>query len=186
MCLYHYLYFSACQHGELTLITYCDEAKALSLATTYVRMVTCSTLLTTFRDSPSRHNIQTACDQSLTPLSTPSATNHSASHSPNQQYHSMETISPSKVRTLPGCGPTPVHREHLSSRHAAFVPRSALLKPVSNSTSLTSPSSSISTAQDVQVLNSNNTYDGALMLSTEVFCQGTHTLSQSCDLVRLH
>jgi hypothetical protein len=36
MCLYHYLYFSSCQHGELSLITYCDKAKALGLADLYV------------------------------------------------------------------------------------------------------------------------------------------------------
>lgn len=43
MCLYHYLYFSSCQHGELSQITYCDKAKALGLAEQYVQY--CSSLL---------------------------------------------------------------------------------------------------------------------------------------------
>lgn len=43
MCLYHYLYFSSCQHGKLSQITYCDKAKALGLAKQYV--LYCSMLL---------------------------------------------------------------------------------------------------------------------------------------------
>ena len=40
MCLYHYLYFSSCQHGELSLITYCDKARALGLAERYASPAT--------------------------------------------------------------------------------------------------------------------------------------------------
>ena len=40
MCLYHYLYFSSCQHGELSLITYCEKARALGLAERHVSSAT--------------------------------------------------------------------------------------------------------------------------------------------------
>lgn len=32
MCLYQYLYFLSCQHSELTFVTYCGQAKSLTLA----------------------------------------------------------------------------------------------------------------------------------------------------------
>lgn len=31
MCIYHYCYFSACRHGQLTRVSYCDKATALLL-----------------------------------------------------------------------------------------------------------------------------------------------------------
>ncbi|KAF3035264.1 hypothetical protein E8E11_002194 [Didymella keratinophila] len=156
MCLYHYLYFSACQHGELTLISYCDKAKALGLANT---------------NSPSLRGVGNASKQRSTSLPSPlSASNYNASHSHSQQHQhpNMATLSSSKPRTMCGCGPTPVHHERSSPQRAAFVPRSALSEPGYEDPVPASPSSvSLSAMQAIQAFKGRVAHDGTFLLSAE-------------------
>lgn len=137
MCLYHFLYFSSCQHGELSLITYCDKAQTFNLAARYVKIIGASILANKHRDSFSQrgfgvglhHNNQqrTSSLSSPTPASS-SASNHNASHSRNQQQQhlTMATLSPSKAHATPGCRTTTMDHDRTSSHRAALTPRSVL------------------------------------------------------------
>lgn len=100
----------------------------------------------------------------------------------------MATLSPSKVRTTPGCGPTPAHHDRSSPQRAALVPRSALPEPGSQEPTATSPhSTSLSAARAIQTFNSEDARDDAFLLSTEGLRRGTYTPSSAFnnDLIAL-
>ncbi|KZM24924.1 uncharacterized protein EKO05_0002706 [Ascochyta rabiei] len=175
MCLYHYLYFSTCQHGELSQITYCDKAKALGLAK---------------RDSLSQDSTSAGIDQNTQPvisssLSQPrtsfAASSPTASHSHRQQQHrTMATLSPYKARTALGCGATAVDTKLPSPHRAALTPRSVLPEVgVPSSSGESSRAASTSAVQALHALNSRDTRDGTLRLTTRDLYQSIqhHTAS---------
>jgi hypothetical protein len=92
----------------------------------------------------------------------------------------MATLSPSKPRTMRGCGPTPVHHERSSPQRAALVPRSALPEPESRNLTPASPSSvSLSAMQAMQAIKGHDAHDDAFLLSTEQSLQGRSLLTPS-------
>lgn len=103
----------------------------------------------------------------------------------------MATLSPSKPRTMRGCGPTLVHHEQSSPQRAAFVPRSALPELGSQELTLASPSSASLSAmqamQAMQALKGHDAHDGAFLLSNEESRQGrsSRTSSGSLDLTAI-
>lgn len=135
MCLYHYLYFSSCQHSELTLVTYCVTAKTLSQAgRDEDNNISADSL------SPRRHHL----DASAPRLATfSSASSYSALHSQSQQqqqqqqqqkqqqqqqqHRNMAALSASHGHTVTGRVSTPFDRhQQVTPRAAVRVPPDAL------------------------------------------------------------
>lgn len=100
----------------------------------------------------------------------------------------MATLSPSKPRTMRGCGPTLVHHERSSPQRAAFVPRSALPELGPHDPAPASQSAASQSAlQAIQALKGHDAREGAFLLSTEEFRQGKclQISSSSLDLVAI-
>ncbi|KAF2623073.1 hypothetical protein BU25DRAFT_494514 [Macroventuria anomochaeta] len=98
----------------------------------------------------------------------------------------MATLSPSKARTTPGCGPTAINHERHSPQRAALIPRSALPEPGQRGSVNSSPHTvSLSAVQAMQAFNSDNARDGTFLLSTEGPRQGSRhevvSMTNTCD-----
>ncbi|KAJ4982589.1 hypothetical protein SVAN01_11917 [Stagonosporopsis vannaccii] len=155
MCLYQYLYFTTCQHGELTLITYCGKAKALDIPE---------------QDSLSRRSLRTGTDyqvaKSLSPLpptsSSASTRNATHLHSPPDQHCNMTTFPPFKASSTPGFASVTDNAIQHSNHGATRAPRSAFPEPgvLDNTPQLTS----LTAMRALEAFTSHNA-DGTLALS---------------------
>jgi hypothetical protein len=121
MCLYQYLYFSSCQHSELTLVTYCGKAKSLSQAERDEdNNISADSL------SPRIHHLDASAPRLAT---SSSASNYSALHSQSQQQQNrnMAALSASHGHTVTGRASIPFDsHQQVTQRAAVRVPPDAL------------------------------------------------------------
>jgi hypothetical protein len=136
MCLYHYLYFSKCQHAQLSRISYCDTAKALGLSERYavVTSLLVHVCANMDRDGLSQRTAgagHTAARQQSPPLyhtRASSSTHHrraSHPHIQQQQQHSM-TLVRFETSAPPAWSSNTANREQPPPCGSASIPRSAL------------------------------------------------------------
>lgn len=119
MCLYHYLYFSSCQHGELSRISYCDKANSLGLAERQVHTILkCQPQLTrtetVFLSAAPAQSSHTTISQ--TPLL----------HCVNGLHHLLQAVIALHIRTISSnIAPWQLyHLRKLARQSAAVLPRS--------------------------------------------------------------
>jgi hypothetical protein len=137
MCLYHYLYFSKCQHAQLSRISYCDTAKALGLSERYAVVMShlvhvCANM---DRDGLSQRTAgagQTAARQQSLPLyhtRASSSTHYRRVSHPHiqqqQQQHSM-TLVRFETSAPPAWSSNTANREQSPPCGSGSIPRSAL------------------------------------------------------------
>ena len=123
MCLYHYLYFSSCQHSELTLVTYCVTAKTLSQAGRDEDNNIPADSLSSRRHHPDASGPRLATFSSASSYSAL----HSQSQQQQQQHRNMAALSASHGHTVTGRVSTPFDRhQQVTPRAAVRVPPDAL------------------------------------------------------------
>jgi hypothetical protein len=136
MCLYHYLYFSKCQHAQLSRVSYCDTANALGLSERYAVVTShlvyvCANM---DRDGLSQRTAgagQAAARQQTLPLchTQASSSTHyrraSHPHIQQQHQHSM-TLVRFETSAPPAWSSNTANREQSPPCGSASIFRSAL------------------------------------------------------------
>ncbi|KAF2124430.1 hypothetical protein P153DRAFT_401047 [Dothidotthia symphoricarpi CBS 119687] len=172
MCLYHYIYFSTCQHAELSKVTYCDTAISLGL---HKRDSHLSRGVSAANHPPGRHG------PLPTPRPTHPANNNSSSNSYSQQHHhSMSTLTPFEIGAPLAWDVAAAKRDERLDQHAAYIPRSVLKDGVviSRENNIAHASSLLNTP-DFRTLNIDISIDTRPSLPVEL----THDVPHH-DLVR--